>query len=85
MGAVGACERNHLGIRWGSLRCHDTCGGMPKCARWAHANAATGAFGVGFLCGHETREGCAEMCAVGARERSRWGLRLGPLVVPRHV
>ena len=45
MGAVGACERSHLGLRWSSLWGHETCEGVPKWVRWAHANAAIWAFG----------------------------------------
>eukprot|EP00959_Pyramimonas_sp_CCMP1952_P289086 6046040-Pyramimonas_sp.AAC.1 len=31
MGAAGACVRWHLGLRWSSLRGHETCEG---CAKW---------------------------------------------------
>eukprot|EP00959_Pyramimonas_sp_CCMP1952_P017043 361951-Pyramimonas_sp.AAC.1 len=44
MGAVGACERSHCGLRWSSLRGHETCERVAEMVRWAHANATTGAF-----------------------------------------
>eukprot|EP00959_Pyramimonas_sp_CCMP1952_P139574 2921139-Pyramimonas_sp.AAC.1 len=50
MGAAGACERWHLGLRWGSLWNPKPCEGCatmgaPQWVRWARANAGTRAFG----------------------------------------
>eukprot|EP00959_Pyramimonas_sp_CCMP1952_P320633 6709852-Pyramimonas_sp.AAC.1 len=51
MGAVGACERWHLGIRWGSVCAgHEACEVcvcvcVLKWAQWAHASAGIWAFG----------------------------------------
>eukprot|EP00959_Pyramimonas_sp_CCMP1952_P278337 5819218-Pyramimonas_sp.AAC.1 len=45
MGAVGACERWHLGLRWGSHGATKRVRGVQKWMRWAHASASMCAFG----------------------------------------
>eukprot|EP00959_Pyramimonas_sp_CCMP1952_P195730 4092404-Pyramimonas_sp.AAC.1 len=45
MGAVGAWERSHWGLRWSPpYGATKRVRGVPKSVRWAHGNAATGAF-----------------------------------------
>ena len=67
------CEyRLRLSSLWGYVLCE---GSAKVVVVGAHANPATGAFGVAPLWGHEASEGCAEMGAGKACGRSHWGLR----------
>eukprot|EP00959_Pyramimonas_sp_CCMP1952_P411362 8620022-Pyramimonas_sp.AAC.1 len=53
--------------------------GVPKWVRGTQSDGGTGAFDKVPCGGHETCEGCAEMCAEDACGRWHWGLRWGSL------
>ena len=64
VGAAGACERTHWGLRWSSRWGHETCEGCAEMGVGEACERSHWGLRWSSLWGHDPREGCATVGAV---------------------